>query len=98
MQLKTFKASDLRKEINREFGSTAKLKRHLKSIAKYEYGCKTAEVEVYGCKILYTSNPNCFASFLVSIPLVGMSSQQGLDKASITKAGHQRGCSNYYLK
>lgn len=94
---KKFSKSELKKEIQKEYGSLSKLKKHLKSIAKNEYGCYYAEVMIYGCKIAYTSNPNCFASFLITIPMIGFSNQQGLGKSSITKAGKQRGCSNYHI-
>jgi hypothetical protein len=98
MKLKQFKKSELIKEIKAQYGSVSKFKKYLKDSSVYQYGCKTKEVNIYSCKIIYTSNPNCFASYLVTIPMVGMSDQLGLDKSSITKAGHQRGCSGYYLK
>lgn len=98
MKLKEFKKSEFLKEVKSKYGSISKLKKYLKETAKYEYGCKTSETKIYGCKVLYTSNPNCFASYLITIPMVGMSNQLGLDSSSITKAGHQRGCSSYYLK
>jgi hypothetical protein len=98
MKLKQFKKSELIKEIKSQYGSVSNLKKYLKKTAKYQYGCNTNEIKIYGCSIVYTSNPNCFAEYLISIPLVGMRDQLGLDKSSITKAGHQRGCSGYYLK
>jgi len=98
MKLKTFKKSDFLKEVKLEYGSISNLKKHLRKIAVSEYGCETSQTKVYGCKIIYTSNPNCFASYLITIPMVGMYEQLALDKSSITKAGHQRGCSGYYLK
>ena len=96
--MKQFIKSDLMKEVKSQYGSISKLKTYLKENAVYQYGCKTKEVDVYGCKILYTSNSNCWASYLISIPMGGMIEQLGLDISSITKAGHQRGCSGYYLK
>jgi len=98
MKLKEFKKSEFLKEVKAKYGSLSKLKKYLKEISVHEYGCYTSEVSIYGCRVLYTSNPNCFASYLVTIPMVGMSDQLGLDKSSITKAGHQRGCGGYYLK
>lgn len=95
--MKQFKASDLRREIKKEYGGIPALKKHLKSIATNPYGCFTSEVTVYGCRISYTSNPNCFATYLVSIPMVGMSNSMALDKQSLTKAGILRGCANYHL-
>lgn len=97
MKTKTFKKSELKREIKSRFGTLTNLKKHLKRIAKNEYGCDYAEIKVYGCKISYTSNPNCFASFLISVPLVGMTGQYGLGKSSITKAGKLRGCSSFYI-
>jgi hypothetical protein len=96
--LKQFKKSELIKEIKSQYGSVSKLKKHLKDNSVAQYGCKTKEVNIYGCKIIYTSNPNCFASYLVTIPMVGMSNQLALDASSITNAGYQRGCGGYYLK
>lgn len=95
---KQFKKSDFLKEVKSQYGSLAKFKKYLKDNAVNQYGCYVKEVTIYGCKVVYTSNPNCFASYLISIPMVGMNSQLGLDKSSITKAGHMRGCSSYYLK
>lgn len=80
------------------FKSIKDLKAHLKKTATNQYGCMYAEIKKPSFKVVYTSNPNCFASFLVSMNMVGMTNQQALDKQSITKAGHKRGCSNYYLK
>jgi hypothetical protein len=98
MKLHQFKKSEFINEIKSQYGSVSKLKKHLKDNSVEHYGCKTKEVNIYNCKVSYTSNPNCFASYLVTIPMVGMSDQLGLDKSSITKAGHQRGCGGYYLK
>ena len=70
----------------------------LKSIAKSQYGTMTSEIKKPSFKVSYTANPNCFASYLVSMNMVGMTNQLALDYQSITLAGHKRGCSEYYLK
>lgn len=93
-KLKQFNKADLKAQIIKEYGSIPKLKKHLKRIAKNPYGCYTSEVQVYGCKIVYTSNPNCFAEYIINIPMVGFSGQYALGKESITLAGKQRGCFN----
>jgi len=97
MKTKKFNISDLKKEIKNQYGSFSGLKKHLKSIAKYEYGCYFSQIKIYGCEIFYTSNPNHFCSFGIKIPMVGMSETLGLGKSSITKAGKLRGCSKYYI-
>lgn len=98
-QPKKFVKKDFKVEIKKKFGSVTGLKNHLKKIAKNEYGCDYAEITIYGCKIIYTSNPNCWASFIVRVKHVGFSSGLALGKSSITKAGKIRGCfgSNYIL-
>jgi hypothetical protein len=99
--MKKFSISDLKKEISKKYGSVSGLKKFLKDTAKYEYGGYTNEVNVYGCRIVYTDNPNCFASFLISIPMVGFNSQFALGKSSLTKAGKIRLGSridNHYIK
>ena len=73
------------------------LKTKLLKAKKYEYGCYFSEIKYKGFSVKYTSNPNCFASFIVSIPFVGMVSSYGLDSTSITPAGKQRGCASHYL-
>jgi hypothetical protein len=98
MKLKKFDKVEFLNEVKSKYGSISKLKKYLKENATYQYGCKTYEIDIYGCKITYTSNPNCFANYLIVVPMVGMHNQLGLDKSSITKAGHNRGCGNYYLK
>jgi hypothetical protein len=80
------------------FKSIPELKKHLKSIAKYQYGCYYAEIKKPTFKVSYTSNPNCFASYLVSLNMVGMTKQLALDKESITDEGLKRGCGEFYLK
>jgi len=96
-KLKKFSKAELKKQIVAKYGSLKGLKQYLKKIAKNEYGCFMGEVELYGCRIFYTSNPNHFCSFAISIPQVGSSNVLGLGKSSITKSGKQRGCSKYYL-
>ncbi len=96
--MKTFDIKDLKKEIVNTFGSVAKLKQHLLNIAKNEYGCLYSEVQVYGCKVVYTSNTNCWAKFLITIPTVGMSNSIALGKSSINKVGIERGCGSKFIK
>ncbi len=95
--MKQFKKSELKVLIKKQYGTITKLKKYLKDNAKFQYGCYYNEIELYGCKISYTSNDNCFASFLIDIPHAGFNSQYGLGKSSITKAGKKRGCSDYYI-
>ena len=95
--MKQFNNKEFKKEIIKQFGSVPKLKAHLKSISTNEYGAYTSEVKIYGCKVVYTSNPNCFASYLVRIPMCGMSDSNALDYSSFTKAGIKR-LGNYNLK
>ncbi len=97
-QLKKFSKSALKKAIKEHFGSVSGLKKHLKAIAKYQYGCNYSELEVYGCKVYYTDNPNHFCTFGISIPCVGFSDARALGVSSLTKAGIQRGCAKYVLK
>ena len=96
MTTKTFKTSELKKEIKAKFGGIRELKSHLKQIAVDQYDCFHSEVTVYGCRIYYTTNPNHFCKFGISIPLVGMSSSKALGKSSLTKAGLMR-CPNSYI-
>ena len=98
--IKTFSASSLKTEIVKKYGSVSGLKKHLVQTANYQYGGHFNEVEIYGCKISYNDNPNCFANFILNIRLVGMVSQLGLGKSSITKAGRLRlgsQISNHYI-
>jgi hypothetical protein len=88
--MKTFSKSELKKEIVAKFGSVSGLKKFLKENAVYQYGGYSINIEIYGCRISYTDNPNCFASYLISIPHVGFRAQFGLGKSSITKAGKIR--------
>lgn len=74
------------------------VKAKMKAAAKYEYGCKSSDINIgRGVRIIYTNNDNCFASYIVRLQGVGMSSEYALDKASLTKAGKMRGCANHYL-
>lgn len=95
--MRKFSKSALKSEIKEKFGTITKMKKYLKENAEYQYGCYYNEINIYGCRISYTSNPNCFASYLISIPHCGMSSQYGIGKSSITKAGKIRGCSSHYI-
>ena len=88
--MKQFSKSALKKEIISGFGSVSGLKKFLKENATYQYGGFMCEIEIYGCRIVYTDNPNCFASYLITIPHIGFRSQFGLGKSSITKAGKIR--------
>jgi hypothetical protein len=88
--MKQFSKSELKKEIVSKFGSVSGLKKFLKETATYQYGGFISEIEIDGCRITYTDNPNCFASYIITIPHVGFSSQFGLGKSSITKAGKIR--------
>ena len=82
--------SDLKKEIARVYGSTKELKNHLEKNATLEYGSFTNEVIILGQRFSYTSNPNHFATFTVSLNGVGMTKQYALGKSSLTKRGIQR--------
>jgi hypothetical protein len=98
--MKQFLKPQLKKEIVNQFGSISELKKFLKENAKYQYGGHFNEIEIYGCKISYNDNPNCFASFIINIPHLGFTSQYGLGKSSITKAGKIRlgsQISNHYI-
>ena len=88
--MKQFSKSQLKKEITSKFGSVSGLKKFLKDNATYQYGGYSKDIEIYGCRISYTDNPNCFASYIISIPHLGFRSQFGLGKSSITKAGRIR--------
>lgn len=88
--LLTFSKTELKNEIVSKYGSVSKMKKFLKDTAKFQYGGRSNEIEIYGCKITYTDNPNCFASYIISIPHVGFTSGYGLGKSSITKAGKIR--------
>lgn len=92
----------LKKEIISKYGSISNLKKFLKANSKFEYGGHFNEVEVFGCKISYNDNPNCFASYIISIPQVGFKTQLALGKSSFTKAGLRRlagtNIGNHYLE
>jgi hypothetical protein len=98
--MKQFSKPQLKKEIVETFGSVSGLKKFLKENATYQYGGLFSEIEIYGCKISYNDNPNCFASFIITIPHLGFTSQYGLGLSSITKAGKLRlgsQISNHYI-
>ena len=80
------------------FTSIYDLKKHLKSIAKDQYGCMYSEIKKPSFKVYYTSNTNHFCSFGVSMNMTGMQKTLALDILSVTKAGIQRGCLQYILK
>lgn len=82
--------SNLKNEIVKRYGSISGLKNFLKNNAVYQYGGHFNEIEIYGCRISYNDNPNCFASFIITVPHIGFISQYGLGISSITKAGKVR--------
>ncbi len=97
--MKKWSDSKFVKAVRAEYGSLSKLKKHLKSIAVNEYDCWTASVELMGCRVAYTSNPNHWCEFYVSIPCVVFHDTRALGKQSITKAGALRmGGYKYYIK
>lgn len=73
------------------------LKKKLMSKKKFEYGCYFSEIKGQAFSVTYTSNENCFASFLISFSGIGMASSYALDAESITKAGHKRSCGHLYM-
>lgn len=73
------------------------LKVKLKKTAKNEYGCFFSEIKAKNFRVFYTSNPNHFCEFAISLQGIGMTNTLALDNKSFTKAGLQRGCGNYYL-
>lgn len=81
------------------FKTIASIKKHLKLIATNPYGCYIAEYvnKEKGFSIVYTSNPNCWATYILKMNAVGMIKTLALDRKSITKAGRQRGSGDYYL-
>ena len=80
------------------FKTIAALKAELLKNKVYQYGGHYSEIKKPSFKVSYNDNPNCWASFIVSMNAVGMTKQLALDKQSITKAGIQRGCGNYYFQ
>ena len=86
-------------ELKKKFGHCYLnlIRKHLKENAVNEYGCNFIELKLgNGISVCYTSNPNHFASFYLKLQLVGMTSTLALTKRDITKAGIERGCSNYF--
>jgi len=77
--------------------SITDLKAKLKSIAKNQYGTSMGEIKAKNFRVFYTSNPNHFCTFAISLNGIGMTNTLALDKQSFTKAGLQRGCGNFYL-
>ncbi len=89
----------VRTELKKQFGTTnlGTIRKWLKSKASNQYDCFFHEVKLgNGVTIAYTSNPNHFASFYFKLQLVGMTDTLALTKNDITKAGHNRNCSNYF--
>jgi cytochrome oxidase Cu insertion factor (SCO1/SenC/PrrC family) len=87
----------IRKELRNHFGhaNLAKIRKLLKEKAVKQYGCYYSEIKTAnGLKLSYTSNPNCFAKYLIGWGKFGSYNQYGLAKKDITKAGKERGCDN----
>jgi hypothetical protein len=92
--------SIIREHIKRHFGHSnlTKIKEYLKSKSKSEYGCNFYKEGIgWGIELSYTSNPNCFAEYLIYLRGVGMVGSYGLTKKDITSAGKTRGCSDMYV-
>jgi len=94
------KGRDLvRKMIRDTFGhcDLNKVKREMKSKSIDEYGCFYHKESIgKGASLVYTSNPNSFASLLLNVNGVGMVSSDALRYKDITPSGHSRGCSKFY--
>jgi len=94
------KQKSLVREIFRtKFGHAdlGKIRTYLKSKAVFEYGCYYYKENLgSGVDLTYTSNPNCFASYLISVRGVGMTSSDALQYKDITQAGRNRGCDSHY--
>ena len=89
----------VRSIIRNHFGhcNLNEVRKYLKSKSVNEYGCFFYEENIGGgIKLAYTSNPNCFAEYLVSIKGVGFSTGYAITKNDITKAGKFRGCESHY--
>ena len=79
------------------FKSIADLKKHLKTTAVNQYGCNFSEIKKPSFRVYYTSNPNHFCSFGVSMSFTGMTKTKALDYDSITMEGKKRGCETMHL-
>lgn len=91
---------EIRKIFRNQFGTAnlAKIRKYLKENSVNEYGCYFYEEKCGGgISVSYTSNPNCFARYIINVKGVGMTGQYGFTKKDITPVGKQRGCSNYYI-
>ena len=89
----------VRNQIRNHFGhcNLNEVRKYLKSKSIDEYGCFFYEENIGGgIKLSYTSNPNCFAKYLINVKGVGFTSGYALTKKDITSAGRNRGCSTYY--
>jgi len=92
--------SKVRAILKSHFGHSnlGKIRTYLKSKSVYEYGCNYYKEYVgNGISVSYTSNPNCYASYLIDINGVGMISSNALTSKDVTKAGKLRGCKSHYL-
>ena len=98
---KQTKKQFVRSAIRKHFGhcDLAKVRKHLKDKAKFEYGCFFYEENIgNGVKLSYTSNPNHFSTYTAYLQCVGFVDSSALTKSDLTKAGIERGAGNHYLK
>lgn len=73
------------------------LKKKLKRMAKYEYGCYFSEIKCKSFRAYYTSNENHFCSYGLTFNGIGVATSYGIDKDCITKAGIERNCASHYV-
>lgn len=91
--------SIVRKQIRSHFGhcNLSEIRKYLKSQSVNEYGCFFYKENIGGgSSLTYTSNPNCFAKFILDVKGVGFTSQYAITKKDLTRAGIQRGCGSHY--
>ena len=92
--------SVIRKILKNHYGHSnlSKIRNYLKENSVNEYGCYYYKESIGGgVELSYTSNPNCFAKYLVHLNGVGMVGSYGLTKQDINPAGRLRGCSDMYI-
>jgi hypothetical protein len=97
----------IKAELKKHFGtaSLTAIRKELKKNAKLQYGCYFIEIPLRcsdgtsdsGITVAYTSNPNHFAKYFVKLRLSGMTDTMALEQKDITRAGHTRGCGNYFV-
>lgn len=80
----------LKQEIQKQYGTISRFKKHLIQGAVAEYGGLLNEITILGCKISYNNNPNCFASFIISTKQCGYIQQLAFGLAGFTTAGIKR--------